>query len=264
MPTERTGPRAKAFTLIELLTVVAIISLLISILLPSLGRAREQAKAVHCAARLKDFANGAAAYENVNGDVLPPCAWNPDPDRPELVYGWMEPLFSYIWHERVYDPNQPNPASFPVQRNVDSNRFQEYFLCKSSRFRGTHSGHYRAYLPSWAAGTYSLLPNERFDLQNTVLEPRHSASRSAIPPRMPLLGDANEQSERIDASFIDAGEADTAGTAGFNGNRFSDRHYGGSNFLFQDLHAEWQSRHFIQRLSVDVDLNGVNDVDVVP
>ena len=35
-------------------------------------------------------------------------------------------------------------------------------------------------------------------------------------------------------SYIDAGEADYAGSNGrTNGNRFSDRHYGGTNYLFQ-------------------------------
>ena len=61
---------ASAFTLIELLVVVSIIAQLISILLPSLGRAREQAKAVVCSSNMHSLMLAVHLYANNHEDRL--------------------------------------------------------------------------------------------------------------------------------------------------------------------------------------------------
>ena len=278
-----------AFTLIELLVVIAIISMLISILMPSLSRARAQAKSVHCLARLKDFGNALGAYEYISGGVLPPARWYPaeedlrrdgeagrplDGGRgPEVVeYGWAELLFAYVYRERVRLPD-----NYPVQRNIDNRRWENYFVCEAVGGDEANSGHYRVYLPAWSAGSYALEAEGVYG-DTTRADPGRPAARERIRPRMPLIGDANERSERgdgvgqgvgdpfsnDDCSFIDAGEVNYAGSNGrTNGNRFSDRHYGGTNYLFQDLHGSWDPK-LREELARDYDLNGVADIEVEP
>lgn len=69
--TIRNDGQRSAFTLIELLVVVAIIALLISILLPSLARARELSRRSVCAANLKGMGTGFYTYANENNDIWP-------------------------------------------------------------------------------------------------------------------------------------------------------------------------------------------------
>src|SRR5690349_13517115 len=69
----RTDDRA-AFTLVELLVVIGIIALLISMLLPALSKARENAKLVACSSQLRQIVVAARAYAVDNRDALPPWA----------------------------------------------------------------------------------------------------------------------------------------------------------------------------------------------
>ena len=61
----------RAFTLIELLVVVSIIALLVSILLPALGKARKQARQVVCASQLRQIGLCLEYYCGDNDSFFP-------------------------------------------------------------------------------------------------------------------------------------------------------------------------------------------------
>ena len=63
--------RSKGFTLIELLVVIAIIALLVAILLPSLGRARELAKQAVCQSNLNSIGKAIMLYKTDDKDRYP-------------------------------------------------------------------------------------------------------------------------------------------------------------------------------------------------
>jgi len=61
------------FTLIELLVVISIIGLLMAILIPVLGSAREQGRGVACAANLRNLGLALVSYIDDNEQWLPPA-----------------------------------------------------------------------------------------------------------------------------------------------------------------------------------------------
>jgi len=84
------------FTLIELLVVIAIIALLMSILMPALGRAREQAKSVVCQSNLRHWGSIFSMYAGDNNGWF----WSGDMSRGGWKqYWWIDPLRPYYYNE---------------------------------------------------------------------------------------------------------------------------------------------------------------------
>ena len=67
----RRGAAPRGFTLVELLVVIGIIAVLVSLLLPSLSRAREQANVANCLSNLRQIGQGIEMYANMFKGQMP-------------------------------------------------------------------------------------------------------------------------------------------------------------------------------------------------
>ncbi len=104
------GRSRGGFTLIELLVVIAIIALLISILLPSLQRARAQSRLTVCLSNIRSQGTTVQQYAMEHGGALPPKHY--------WYFGGGQSdvrLINRFLAEYTGQPfPQPNPDIFPV------------------------------------------------------------------------------------------------------------------------------------------------------
>jgi prepilin-type N-terminal cleavage/methylation domain-containing protein/prepilin-type processing-associated H-X9-DG protein len=104
-PAARNRSRA-AFTLVELLVVIGIIAVLISILLPALGKARFQAGVIKCLSNERQLMTGVFAYAYANRGYLPHYT-NQDPNNqnnPDAKWAqnWADAIYPYVSNFEIY------------------------------------------------------------------------------------------------------------------------------------------------------------------
>lgn len=125
--------RKSGFTLIELLVVIAIIALLLGILLPSLGRAREQARKIACLSNMRQMGVAVSAYLLDSDYRLPPSSCHcEDPNEHWLFilsrYTHEQLLFQcpsdkgndfVDWNKPIKDQKDARYSSFAVNALLD-------------------------------------------------------------------------------------------------------------------------------------------------
>ena len=146
----KSGSRPRpAFTLVELLVVIGIIALLISILLPSLNRAREAARRVKCLSNMRQIVNGFLMFAQDNKGLMPGRAGGGDvlvlsPTGTNFLQASKSPpnnifapdIVTWIAWKRQRDPFSGLPAgegkNVPGDQNITFSGIARYLGAKKT------------------------------------------------------------------------------------------------------------------------------------
>lgn len=174
--------KKQAFTLVELLVVIGIIAILISILLPALNRAREQANQVKCQSNLRTLYQLMMMYSNDNNQYMMPARLTVT----KAQYYWWSPAL--IGSELSRGDYSNNAA-----RNMNEQAISKYLTCPSAQKDLDMPG---AGLGNGYTGDYTYNSNlGNLDITTTPWSGVPMWKLSQVPGNVIVMSDVNKMTQ---------------------------------------------------------------------
>lgn len=215
------------FTLIELLVVISIIAILISILLPALGKARMASQDVGCLSNLRQLGITTTAYHADHREVFPTSMYYTAPNS--RYDNWDAELAVYMGVNNDWD-----------QSDYNALKFSPVFQCPRDwrKRSGTWNANRRSYAVSKVKSKSSGLTNEGvvWTGSGTSAPPRTSTIR--VPTKTAYLFDFQPTSYGIQYHPAYTHTDGWLGLGSVPKTPSGEYYHGNSmSFLFVDMHA---------------------------